>query len=88
MVAYFTYKGKTHNKDKDVVLRQEDDDSFTVTIEDYPALTRTNLSYQEGFDILEGFKGMADKDWGSTEIYHSKRDREDRSRPWFGKGVE
>ena len=56
MVAYFTYYGKTTSKDKDVILSQEEDDSFTVTVEGYPEFTKKDLSYEAGIEVLEGFK--------------------------------
>jgi len=76
MVAYFTYYGSRTSKDKDVILSQESDDSCIVTVEGYPELTKGSLSYETGIELLEAYKEMSLKDWGSSEIYYSRRSGE------------
>ncbi len=68
ILAYFTYYGGSTGKDKKVTLSMESDDTHTVSIEGYPDLTKKDLSFEKGQEILDALKDMSLKDWGSSEI--------------------
>jgi len=72
-IASFTCYGETEDKNREVSLHRNVSRAYglftyTVTIEGYPALSQTVPEVSRAEEILRGWWGMAQKDWGASEI--------------------
>ena len=67
-VASFTYFGSEPSKNRTVRLYQNQSGTYTVDVEGYPSLTQTTPDERKAESVFLGWRGMASKDWGASEI--------------------
>lgn len=66
--AWFTFYGETEEKNRRVYLL-ELSDKWMVKVEDMPALNQRFDTYERAEEAFLGFREMAFKDWGASEIH-------------------
>tara|TARA_R100000501_G_C2559205_1_gene70576 strand:- start:387 stop:608 length:222 start_codon:yes stop_codon:yes gene_type:complete len=68
VVASFTSYGNSPDTDREVELRKISSDVWSVSVEGYPEISKSQLSENSARMFFEGAKNMAEKDYGSSEI--------------------